>query len=556
MTFWEHFLRLLPRKPLPAVTALYWHLTRRRVRAQNRLRIASADLDFPYEVWIAQHERNSELAGDFRRAIGRWTQKPRFAVLLHSPGPYTPDQLQRSTRSVDDQIYPTSDRVDASTASLARALAGIDADFFVPLRVGDVLSEAALFRFAEAMQSNAGSKIYFGDHDHLDERGRRRRPWFKPQWNDEMFLAQDYLSAACAIELDLARKVAPQADGLSALLLAAAAHAGEPIVHVPHILSHVATAPDDQPERLEAVRRHLQPLGGACGPGPYGTTKVEWPLPANLPLVSIIVPTRDKLELLRPCMQGLLERTSYANFEILIVDNESVERRTSEYLAEIAGDPRVRVVPFPGPFRFGAMNNHAAELARGDFICLLNNDTEIIDPVWLTELMRYAVRPDIGAAGAKLLYEDGSIQHAGVIIGIGGAAGHAHRFLPAGDPGYFRQAHVAQFVSAVTAACLVVSKRKFQTVGGLDEAELPVAFNDVDLCLKLQKAGWRNVYVPHAVLLHHESKSRGSDTSRRNIGRFRREERVLQDRWGTQAFSDPLFNPNLDPGTETFVIRL
>jgi GT2 family glycosyltransferase len=170
-------------------------------------------------------------------------------------------------------------------------------------------------------------------------------------------------------------------------------------------------------------------------------------------------------------------------------------------------------------------------------------------------MMRYAVRPEVGAVGAKLIYDDGSIQHAGVVIGLGEAAGHAHRFLPPGDPGYFRQPHVTQFMSAVTAACLVIDKKKFVAAGGLDEG-LAVAFNDVDLCLKLQDAGFRNVYVPHAVLVHHESKTRGSDMARAQFARYLRELHVLQVRWGTKTYCDPLHNPNLDRYTETFVIGL
>jgi GT2 family glycosyltransferase len=273
-----------------------------------------------------------------------------------------------------------------------------------------------------------------------------------------------------------------------------------------------------------------------------------------LPLVSIIVPTKDKLELLQPCVEGVLEGTHYDNFELLIVDNGSVEADTAEYLRNIAKNAKVRILPFPAPYNFSAINNFAVRQARGRYVCLLNNDTEVAEPAWLTEMMRYAVRPEIGAVGAKLLYEDGSIQHAGVVIGIGEAAGHAHRHLPADRPGYFRQPHIAQFVSAVTAACLVVEKNKFLAVGGLDEEALAVAFNDVDLCLKLQAAGWRNVYVPHAILYHHESKSRGKDISSRNIDRYRRELRVLQERWGTPTYEDPVHNPNLDRSSETFLI--
>ena len=180
----------------------------------------------------------------------------------------------------------------------------------------------------------------------------------------------------------------------------------------------------------------------------------------------------------------------------------------------------------------------------------------IVEPEWLTEMMRYAVRPDVGAVGAKLLYGDGSIQHAGIVIGMGDAAGHAHRFTPANQPGYFRQPHVSQFVTAVTAACLVIEKQKFEAVGGFDEEKLAIAYNDVDLCLKLQAAGWSNVYVPHATLLHHESKSRDSDFSPTQHERYLSELRVLQERWETKSRQDPQHNPNLDRYSETFVIRL
>jgi len=250
----------------------------------------------------------------------------------------------------------------------------------------------------------------------------------------------------------------------------------------------------------------------------------------------------------------VLNRTDYGNLEILILDNGSVEESTRTYLEELDRHPQIRVLAFPGPFNFSAINNFAALQARGSFLCLLNNDTEVIEPTWLSELMRYAARKEVGAAGAKLLYEDGSIQHAGIVIGIGEAAGHAHRLLPAGEPGYFRMPHVPQFVSAVTAACLVIEKTKFDAVRGFDE-QMPVAFNDVDFCLKVQAAGWQNVYVPQAVLLHHESKSRGKDDEPENVQRFQRELGILQRRWGTKIYVDPVHNPNLDRHSETFVIR-
>ena len=206
------------------------------------------------------------------------------------------------------------------------------------------------------------------------------------------------------------------------------------------------------------------------------------------------------------------------------------------------------------PYNYAQLNNFAATEARGEYLCLLNNDTEVIDPHWLSELIRQATRPHIGAAGAMLLYNDRSIQHAGVVVGLKQAAGHAHRFLRPGKPGYFRYPHVPHYVSAVTAACLVVERRKFDAVGGLDEQHLAIAFNDVDLCLKLQQAGWHNVYVPQAVMIHHESKSRGRDVAPRHVERYRRELAILQQRWATRDYADPLHHPHLDRNNEEFTI--
>jgi GT2 family glycosyltransferase len=559
VTFWEHFLRLLPYKPIEALQALYWHITRRKVRARNRLRVASVDLPFAYDLWIERIERSASASIDLRDAMQRWAFRPQFSVLLYGDADCRPQQVQRSIESLERQGYPFWTLLDTPLSSVVSGVAAANGDYIILLRAGDVLASTAFFRFAEALQSRDRPAIVYGDQDELDEQGRRRRPWFKPQWNEELFLAQDYLSRAVAIDTRLAKNVpVEELESIAGLMLAATASAEGTIVHVPHILVHVAGKADEESrlQWLRAAAGFLQPLGASCALGPFGTVKVQWPLPEELPLVSIVVPTRDRLDLLRPCIDGVLEKTDYANFEILVLDNESVDERTIGYLTRVSEDPRVRVVPHPGPYNFSSFNNFAAREARGSFLCLLNNDTEVVEPKWLTEMMRYAVRPEVGAVGAKLLYDDGSIQHAGVVVGIGSGAGHAHRFLPSGDPGYFHQPHVTQFVSAVTAACLVIDKRKFLAVGGLDETELPVAFNDVDFCLKLQLAGWRNVYVPHAVLVHHESKSRGADFLPENIDRYRRELAVLQERWGTETYSDPLHNPNLDRHIETFALRL
>lgn len=581
MTFWRIFVRVLPSRPFTALAALWWHVTGRRIRARNRLRAAGERLPFAYEFWMRHIEAQADPTADVDAVADKLASLPSFSIAVLLEGASSQD-IATTIRSIESQGYPpcdlvlvgaTADAADVPPAVRERtsfaasfrqpALAQVKGDFVVPIRAGDQLSRSALHRYAEAAEAEPSAKILYGDHDEVDAKGRRRNPWFKPRWNEELFFAQDYLSGAVAISTAAARAAAQQDDFSRSspvydLLLRIVTGSEVSIIHVPHITAHVRTGAraGDQQARLEVVSKYVSGRGGSAAGGLFDTVKVAWPLPSELPLVSIIVPTKDKIHLLRACVETLLGRTSYAKFELLIVDNGSEEAATRRYLAAIASNTHVRVLSYPHAYNYSAINNFAARQANGSYVCLLNNDTEVIEADWLTEMMRYAVRPEIGAVGAKLLYADQSIQHAGVIVGIGDAAGHAHRNLPASKPGYFCRAHVAQFVTAVTGACLLVDKRKFLAVGGLDEDGLAIAYNDVDLCLKLERAGWRNVYVPHAVLIHHESKSRLRDHSPTQIDRYRRELAVFQKRWNVESFHDPFFNPNLDRTSETFLIRL
>lgn len=586
MTFWRIFFHVLWRRPLAALAALWWRLTRRRVRARNVLRVAGANLPFAYKFWIRSVERAGELERQVADKVSAWRRRPSFAVVLHAASDASRTDVERSLASVERQFYSCwallfaqahpepvapdwpGDRIQclegayqSEGEALKAALEHASEDFVVPLRAGDELSAAALFRFAEALQEQPSATILYGDHDELGPKDERRFPWFKPRWNEEMFLALDYLSGASAIPMEVARTLAsefPPVASAYELLLTAARRRGGPVVHVPHIVAHLraSDARTTQDSRVAAVGRTLKQGGATASRGAFGSVKVSWPLPLSSPLVSLIIPTKDKLELLQPCVESVLSKTSYENYEILIIDNGSVEERTAAYLDRIPANPKVRVLPFLKPYNFSEINNFAADHARGSYLCLLNNDTEVVGEEWLTEMMRYAVRPEIGAVGAKLLYGDGTIQHAGVVVGMGDAAGHAHRNLCDTEPGYFSQAHVAHFVTAVTGACLLVEREKYIAVGGLDEQSLAIAYNDVDLCLKLERAGFRNVYVPHAVLIHHESKSRGHDHSPSQIGRYRLELRAFQERWNATTYDDPILNPNLDRSSETFVIRL
>lgn len=588
MNFPLAFAQTLLWRPDRALAALYWHLTGRKVRARNKLRLAAAQSPYAYATWIETTEQLGRLKQEAIGVIGHWNYRPLLTCIVYLDPSVSPTTQESTIRSIRDQFYsnwqmllvrhrtemapPLDDnRISYASTSASNAAEALNigtseatGDYILPLQTGDQLSPAALFHYVQALQDSHRPVVLYGDEDRLNKRGHRINPWFKPEWNEEMFLAQDYVSASCAIEAIAARRAALSIDqsdhkvAVYALLLKLIAGQSLDVCHIPHILCHrgIRAKEDMQSDRVNVVAKHVKSAGTKALPGPFGSVHVAWPLPADPPLVSIIIPTRDKVKLLQKCVDGVLSSTNYPNLELVIVDNGSVEASTHRYLSTVSSDPRVRILPYAAPYNYSAINNHAATHAQGQYLCLLNNDTEIISDTWLTEMMRQAVRPHVGAVGAKLLYGDGSIQHAGVIIGLGEAAGHAHRFLRKNQPGYFNQAHIPQYVSAVTAACLVVEKRKFNTVGGLDADHLAIAFNDVDLCLKLEAAGWKNVYAPQAVLIHHESKSRGKDISPQHIQRYLGELAVLQDRWGTKTFADPLHNPNLNRAYESFHIQL
>jgi len=297
-------------------------------------------------------------------------------------------------------------------------------------------------------------------------------------------------------------------------------------------------------------------------PGPLKLTPEER---RSLPSVSIIVPTRNRVDLLRPCLEGIAATDYPRRKEIIVIDNGSDEPETLRYLADLDPD-FARVVVDHGPFNFAALNNSAVTEASGDLLCFLNNDIEITDPQWLTVMAHQAMRADVGAVGAQLLYPDGRIQHAGVVVGIGGGAAHAHRLLKPDNAGYFHRHALPQFVSAVTAACMVVHKSSFLAVRGFDAEDLPVSFNDVDLCLKLNACGWQSLYEPRAQLVHHESVSRGFDRDPVGAKRQARELAVLRSRWGVREPSpdddwrswqaDPFHHPALSPFSEQFELRV
>ncbi|MBF0496603.1 MAG: glycosyltransferase family 2 protein, partial [Deltaproteobacteria bacterium] len=290
------------------------------------------------------------------------------------------------------------------------------------------------------------------------------------------------------------------------------------------------------------ARRTVQ---GEVEPGLFpGSFRVKRTIMGR-PLVSIIIPFKNKKEYLERCLDSIKAKTDYDHYEILLVNNDSDDPATLDYLDGLKGWDQIRMFDYAGPFNFSAINNWAVARTAGEHVLFLNNDTEVISKEWLRALLEHSQRPEVGAVGAKLLYPDNRIQHGGVVLGLGGIAGHPHKYLPADDPGYFGQLSVIRNFSALTAACLMMRRRVFDEMGGFDEQNLSIAFNDVDLCIRIREKGYYLVYTPFALLYHYESVSRGYEDTPEKAKRFQVEMDHMRRKWGAVLTSDPFYNPNL-----------
>lgn len=450
------------------------------------------------------------------------------------------------------------------------AIAQAQGDWLGFLDHDDELSPDALHEVALAIRAHPGARLLYSDEDKIDESGRRYDPHFKPAWNPDLLRAQNYFCHFTVIRADLVRAVGglrPGYEGAQDHDLALRCVEGlrdDEIAHIPKVLYHwratagsTARGSDHKPYALEAGRRaveeHLSRIGRrsevvVTGHGYYRAVRK---LGAAAPRVTVIVPTRDRVDLLRTCVESVLERTDYPDFELMVIDNASAEAETLAYLDLLRGRERVRVVEYPIPFNFSAIVNHGVRQSTGEVLCLLNNDTEVYAADWLNELVSHAVREEVGAVGCMLYYPTDTIQHAGVILGVGGVAGHVHLHLGRGSNGYLGRAGVVHNLSAVTGACLAVRRSVFDRAGGMDES-LAVAFNDIDLCLRIDALGYRNVWTPFAELYHHESASRGYDVTPEKRQRFQSECEAMRRRWGELLFDDPAYNPNLSLDSHHF----
>ena len=446
---------------------------------------------------------------------------------------------------------PTGPRGAPASIPRVRALDASDADFLVSLPPGATLAEHALDALACAFAESPAAKVVHADDDTVGPDGRRIRPSFKPVASPERLMARSYLGGLVAFRRSaLPAEVPPTLDRTDRLRLLLAILRTDPtsLLRLPAVLATILRDQPDGAEERRAVTEHLRATGVdavvAEGLRPW-LRHVRYRLPDPAPLVSIIVPTRNAHRLVDSCVRSVRALTRYPRFELILVDNGSDDPASLAAFAALSAEGLVRLVRDPAPFNYAALNNRAVRACSGELLCLLNNDVEARHPDWLEEMVGVALQPGTGAVGAKLLYPDGRIQHAGVLVGYFGGADHLYARAPGDASGVDDELLVRREVSAVTAACMVVRRSVWERVGGLDERTFPVGYNDVDFCLKLREIGLRNVWTPHATLVHHESATRGRALTAEQLAQPARETEALQERWRTDVFEDPFHSPNL-----------
>jgi len=435
----------------------------------------------------------------------------------------------------------------------------------------DLLSTDALYWVVKAINKNPNVALIYSDEDKIDRKGKRQNPYFKCDWNYELFLSQNLISHLGVYKTDIVKKIGGFRIGFEGsqdydlALRYIEEIKPDQIFHIPRVLYHwrihkksTALKVDKKPYALtsasSAISEHLSRNGilGSVEILENQMYRVKYDLPTNNPLVSIIIPTKNNKKLLKKCINSILEKTNYSNYEILIVNNNSDDESTLNYLEKIKQNDNIRVLVDKREFNFSAINNNAVENIKGELICFLNDDTEVISHNWLTEMLSIALQPGVGVVGARLWYPNNTLQHGGIVLGIGGIGSHAHKFLDKGEHGYFNRAELIQEFSAVTAACMLIPKKIFKQVGGFNETSLAISFNDVDLCLKIRVLNYRIVWTPFAELYHHESVSRGTDDTEEISPRFQSEIEFMNKTWANWIQNDPAYSPNLTLNAENF----
>lgn len=587
LTAWQVLYRLGPREFLRRL---------RRKIFRSRQNTVSSPSD--YQKFIEENELSAADLRRLRAELGGFEYKPLISILM--PAYNVPEVwLRKAIKSVQSQIYPKWELClvdDASTAphvrSVLQEFAHEDSRIRVHFRPhnggivkasnaclkmargayvalmdsDDELAPDALYQNVKALQ-NGRYDLLYSDEDKLELDGSRTEPYFKPDFDADLLFSNNYICHFSVIRRKAIEEIAGFREGTDGSqdydLILRLTDKKRQIYHIPRILYHwrkipgsTAASIDAKPYAFEAAKKaltdalHRRGIRGEVIDGLWkGSYRVRREIHGE-PLISIIISFRDHLELLKACLDSIFAKTSWSNYEILLVNNGSELLQTREYMREIEHCPRVRLLHYDAPFNYSAIHNFAYPQAAGEYLVLLNADTVIIEPDWLQNMLEHAQRPEVGAVGAKLLYPNGTVQHAGVVVGVGGAANHAFCHFRREEHGYFGLLNVVRQYSAVTAACLMIRKSVYDQVDGMDEENLAVSFNDVDLCLRLWEKGYRVIYTPYAEIFHHESVIRG-----RNVN-FN-EEYYLRNRhqWIYQQ-GDGHYNPNLSGERLDFSLRV
>ena len=559
-----------------------------------------------YELWIQENTLSDAEIAQAKSNIEKMPYKPVFSILVPIYNT-DPEYLLPMIRSVQNQIYPhwqlclvddcspktylkrileqeaiEDDRIciqlndvnQGISVTTNDALSIATGDYIALLDHDDEITIDALYENAKLINQSPDVGLIYSDEDKMELDGTRIEPYFKPDYSPDLLDTNNYICHFTVIRKTVIDQIGGFREGLDGsqdhdVILRAVA-AADKVAHIPKILYHWRKIPgstaveyDSKGYAWEAGRKAIEDLHRKYEDGvrvEFGSLKGSYRIVRQIvgePLVSIIIPFKDKPALLDACLDSILNRSSYRNFEIIGVSNNSEEALTHERMAHFSdADPRVRFIEHNVPFNFSEICNVGVEQAQGKYIVLLNNDIEIVTPDWIENMLQHAQRENVGAVGCKLLFPDGRIQHAGVVAGMVGAAGHPHKLFPESHIGYHGRLHMVSNVSAVTGAMMMTAKHKFDEVGGLDADKLAVAYNDVDLCLKLLNKGYFNVFTPYAKAVHHESVSRGYEDTDEKMQRLLTEQAHFLETWkDLLAKGDPFYNPNMSLKNERFSLK-
>ena len=477
-------------------------------------------------------------------------------------------EYQAKDQRVRYQRLEKNEGIAGNTNAAIRMATG---DYLALFDHDDLLAPNALFEVASTIEKDKADVVYTDEDKVTSDLKEHFQPHFKPDFNPDLLCSNNYICHLFVVKRSLALKLGgqdPAYDGAQDYdFIFRCTEEAEKIVHIAKILYHwrvhQASTADNPTSKMyafdagkRAIEAHLQRIGAKAEVShtkDLGFYRVKYQVQGN-PKVSIVIPNKDEKETLKKCLESIWQKTTYSNYEIILVENNSTTREIRDYYQELDGKNGVRVVYWDKEFNYSAINNFGISYAKGEYILCLNNDITVISPEWMEELLANCQRPEVGIVGARLYYPDNTIQHAGIVLGMGGCAGRLFVGLARSRGGYLHKAALQQDLSAVTAACFMVKKEAFEKVGGFEE-KLAVAFNDVDFCLKVRHAGYLVVYDPYAELYHHESKTRGYENTEAKKRRFQEEIEYMRCHWMPDILRDPYYNENLSLKASDYSLR-